>query len=188
MPEPTTYMSETSKYRHLTTPYCYISGSINPIPGAVLDIASQGDPVVPWAWQLDLPHAEFAYYNSNHPPRGPIQLRGHANKLPVDDESLDAVYGSHILEDSPKEEWLAMFKEWSRPIKHGGYLIILVPDKKLWNEALARGQTPNCSHRFEPAVGDMSYFAKQIGLEVIEDRLTNCFDGDYTILGVFKKL
>jgi hypothetical protein len=49
-------MSETSKYRHLTEPYCR-DGAGRPL--TVLDVASQGDPVVTWAWQLDLPEAEF---------------------------------------------------------------------------------------------------------------------------------
>lgn len=179
------YMSETSKYRKLTTKYCYVAGSISPIPGCGIDIASQGDPVVPWAWQLDLPPDEFAYYNSNHAPRGPIQLRGNAKALPVDSESLDFVYSSHLLEDFL--EWHPVFVEWSRPLKKGGYLIILVPDKDLWAAALAKGQPPNCSHTHESYAGEMSTYATKVGLEVIEDRLTNCFDGDYTILGVFRK-
>ncbi len=43
--------SETAKYRHLTAEYCFQ----NDMPAVGVDIASQGDPVVPWAIQLDLP-------------------------------------------------------------------------------------------------------------------------------------
>ena len=179
------YMSETSRYRNLTTKYCYRADSQ---PGCGIDIASQGDPVVSWAWQLDLPHDQFAHYNSNYPPRGPIQLRAdgthHAGSEP---NSLDFVYSSHLLEDNLEEDWDRIFSLWSSMLKPGGYLIILVPERNLWAAAIAAGQSPNCSHKFEPLVGDMSRHAQAIGLEVIEERLTNCHPGDYTILGVFRK-
>jgi len=173
------YPSETSKYRHLTTPYC---------KGAVLDIGSQGSPVVPWAWSLDLPPDEFAYYNGGGSPRGPIQLRGHMDKLPIDSGSLDAVYCSHVLEDVPQERWPEIMTEWSRVLKSGGYLIILVPERERWEAAIARGQSPNCSHAGpEPLVGDMSKAAEQVGLQVVIDQLTDLWPDDYSILGVFRR-
>ncbi len=171
-------ISETAKYRHLTEKYCV---------GCGLDVASQGDPVVPWAWQLDLPQSAFDHYNSGHEPHGPIQLRGYADKLPVGDASLDFLYSSHLLEDFPEDRWPSMFKEWCRVIKPGGHLIILIPDRGLWVAACARGQTPNDAHRREGEPGLMSKFAIAEGMSVIEDRLTECFEGDYTIMGVFKK-
>jgi hypothetical protein len=33
----------------------------------------------------------------------------------------------------------------------------------------------------------MSRVATEVGLEIIEERLTNCFEHDYSILGVFRK-
>ena len=180
MSNPVDYPSETAKYRNLTTPYCR---------GAGLDIASQGSPVVPWAWQLDLPHEEFSYYNGGGAPRGPIQLRGHAHALPVETESLDFVYSSHLLEDYPRERWPEIMKEWARPLKHMGYLIILVPERERWAAALARGQSPNCSHAGpEPVLGDMSAAAQATGcLEVVIEKLTDLWPEDYSILGVFRR-
>lgn len=173
----TQYPSETSKYRHLTVKYC---------EGCGVDIASQGDPVVPWAWQLDLPKERFDYYNSNHPPKGPIQLRGDALSLPAETESLDFVYSSHLLEDF--EDWTPALKEWTRVLKKGGKLIVLIPDRELWCAACEKGQPPNDAHRHEGRVGELSTYCDPLGLKVIEDRLCNCFEGDYSILFVAEKL
>lgn len=175
-------MSETSKYRHLTQQYCY---NRDGKPGVVLDVASQGDPVVPWAWSLDLPPDKFAWYNSGNLPPNPIQLRGDAAKLTLDDNSVDCLYSSHLLEDYA--DWEPVLKEWVRVIKPGGKLVILVPDKALWAAALAKGQPPNCEHRHESYAGELSTYADRIGVAVIEDRLTEQFEGDYSILFVAVK-
>ncbi len=183
-------MSETARYRHLTAKYCWIpsDGIGIKMPGCGVDLASQGDPVVSWAWQLDLPPAEFAFYNDNHEPRGPIQLRADATQHRASEpETLDFVYASHLLEDVLEEDWDRVLSLWASMLKPGGHLILLVPERTLWAEAIAAGQTPNCSHKYEPFVGDMSRHALAIGLEVIEERLTECHPGDYTILGVFRK-
>lgn len=175
--------SETEKYREFTVPHCYRADGQ---PGCGVDIASQGASVVPWAMGFDLPKAEFDYYCGNHPAKGLIQLRGHADKLPFDDGSLDFLYSSHLLEDYL--DWLPVLKEWTRVLKPGGKLIILVPDKKLWNEAIARGQPPNCSHRHESYAGELSTYAAAIGVRVIEDRLTNVVPGDYSIIFCAQKI
>ena len=174
--------SETAKYRHLTAPYCMPNG----MPACGVDIASQGDPVVPWAIQFDLPVEEFNRYCSNHPAKGPIQLRGHGHALPFDSESLDFVYSSHLLEDYL--DWVPVLTEWVRVLRPNGYLIILVPDKTLWNLAIANGQSPNCSHTHESRVGELAEYAERFGLKIIEDRLTEQVHGDYSILGVFQKI
>lgn len=177
-------MSETHKYLTFTQKYCYRPDGL---PGCGVDIASGGAPVVSWAWQLELPPGQYAHYNANHPPRGPIQLYGDAARICAESGSLDFVYASHILEDYPLGQWSEILMTWKMMLKPGGNLIILVPERVRWAEALRRGQSPNCSHRYEPALGDMSRVAKQIGLEVVEERMTNLDNNDYTILGVFKK-
>jgi predicted SAM-dependent methyltransferase len=91
-----------------------------------------------------------------------------------------------LLEDF--EDWNPMLNEWVRVLKPGGYLVILVPDRELFQAALAAGQPPNDAHRHESHEGEMSTYATARGLEVIEDRLTECFPGDYTIMGVFRKV
>ncbi len=180
-------MSETSRYRHLTRPYCLLP---NGEPGCGVDLASGGDPVVSWAWQLELPHDQYAYYNCNTPVRGPIQLRADAfTHRASEADSLDWVYSSHLLEDKPRDQWPAIMAMWASMLKPGGLLILLVPERTRWEAALRRGQSPNCSHAGpEPAVGDMSIAAVAAGLEVVEDRLTDLTPEDYTILGVFRRL
>lgn len=170
------YQSETSKYRSLTTPYC---------SGCGVDVASQGDAVVPWAINFDLPQEEFAYYNSNHLPHGPIQLRGHADKLPFESDSLDFVYSSHLLEDYT--DWMPVLKEWVRVVKPGGHLIVLIPDRELWVAACAAGQPPNDFHRHEGQVLELTSYAEPLGVSVIKDELTNMWEGDYSILFVARK-
>ena len=174
-----TAISETAKYRHLTAPYCQ---------GVGVDIASQGDPVVPWAINFDLPKSEFDRYCGGYPPKGPLQLRGFADKLPFENFSLDFVYSSHLLEDYPESDWNRVLIEWSRVIKPGGHLVILVPERTRWAAAMAKGQAPNGSHRYEPFVGDVSRHALEIGgLIVQQEALTDQFEGDYTILFVAEK-
>lgn len=176
-------VSETAKYRYLTAKYCRTSDGRS---GVGVDIGSQGDTVVPWAISYDLPQAEFDTYCSFHPPKGPIHLRGHGDKLPFDTGSLDFVYSSHLLEDYL--DWNPVLDEWVRVLKPGGNLIVLVPDKELWAAAMAKGQTPNCAHRHEARVGELSTYAERLGLRVLEDRLTEVNPGDYTILFAAQKV
>ena len=78
--------------------------------------------------------------------------------------------------------------EWARVVKSTGYLIILVPERTRWEAAIARGQSPNCSHAGpEPVVGDMSVAAEKIGLRVIRDSMTDLWPEDYSIVGIFQK-
>lgn len=173
-------MSETSKYRHLTNKYCVGNG---------VDIGSGGDPVVPWAIQVDLSDESYARYNSNQAPRGPIQWRSDdvVWNLPFKRQSLDFVYSSHLIEDFL--DWKPILFEWTRVLRPGGNLVILLPDKELWNEAIRRGQPPNCAHQHESFAGELSLYAKNLdNLKVIEDRCTNCFPGDYNILFAAQKL
>jgi SAM-dependent methyltransferase len=168
--------TETEKYRQLTVQYCH---------GCGVDIASAGDPVVPWAINFELPESDFLYYNSGKKPLGPIQLSGFAQKLPFNDASMDFVYCSHLLEDFL--DWWPILTEWVRVLKPGGNLVILVPDKKLWNEQLARGQTPNDAHRHESFAGELSTYAEKLGLEVVHDMLTDLFPTDYSVLFVARR-
>jgi SAM-dependent methyltransferase len=179
-PEPEFYAkctSETAKYRHLVVQY---------LEGCGIDVASQGVPVVPWAIQFDLPQNEFLRYSSGRPPASPIPLRGHANRIPLESNSLDWLYSSHFIEDVL--DWNPILDEWIRVIKPGGKLVILLPDKKLWNEAIAKGQPPNCSHKHESYPGELSLWVKPKGIRVIKDELSNCYPGDYNIIFVGEKL
>ncbi len=170
-------MSETSKYRHLTVPYCVGNG---------VDIGSQGDPVVPWAVSLDLPPIEYTRY-SKGTAGGNITWKGHAMSLPFKDGVCDFVYSSHLLEDFA--DWNPILHEWARVLKPGGYLIILVPDKTRWNYAITQGQPPNCEHRHESFVGELTSYIRPFNeFTIITDRFTNTTATDYTIIFVAQKL
>lgn len=177
-----TFPSETSKYRHITTPFCVGNG---------IDIASGGDAVVPWAISIELEDEKYNYYNSNQKPRGPLHYRDNNAifDLPFKSNTLDFVYSSHLIEDFSQEVWPKMLGEWVRCLKPGGNLIILVPEVKRWNYAVnVLGQCPNCSHHApEPSVGDLTKVFTKLGLQTVCDKLTNCHPNDYSILGVAKK-
>lgn len=171
-------MSETARYRHLVEKYC---------TGCGLDVGSGGDPVVPWAWQLDLKIQEFARYHGEEKLAGPIQIAGDAANLPVQSGSLDFVFASHLLEDF--SGWIPVLTEWVRVLKPGGKLIILVPDHERFLAAVAGGQPDNPNHRHEcDGPGELSSYADRLGLKVIEDRFTDLFPGDYSVLFVASRL
>lgn len=169
--------TEAHKYLDLVRPY---------LKGCGVDIGSQGLPVIPEAMGIDLPEPLFTKYNGGNPPRGPIPIRCDGTKnLPFTDNSLDYVFSSHVLEDF--QYWGPVLKEWARVIKPGGYLVILIPDKQLWQEALNRGQLPNPAHKHEGYAGELSTYAENLGLHVVVDELTNWFPGDYSMLFVGRK-
>lgn len=171
-------MSESSKYRHLVLQY---------LTGAGVDIGSQGAAVVPWAISFDLPEPERSHYAGGQAAYGPIHLRGDCRKLPFDSNSLDFAYSSHVIEDFRLAEWPDLVSEWVRVIKPGGYLILLAPEKELWADYVRKGGCPNCAHRHEPTFGEFSALGAQLGLNLVLEKMTNCYPGDYTILAVFTK-
>lgn len=167
-------ISETSKYRHLTLPYCKGNG---------IDIGAGGDPVIPTSIQIES-------VNQYTPRNGkPIQLVGDGTNLCwFQDKSLDYVYSSHLIEDFL--DWTPVLKEWCRVIKTGGYLVLLLPEKGRWHMALKRGQPPNLAHKHEGEIGELSLYIKEIPtFEVIEDRFTTPEDPtDYSILFVARRI
>lgn len=176
--------SETGKHRWMTAPYCVGNG---------IDIGSGGDPVVPWAIQVELSDSAYSEYNSGLPTRGAVHYRDDKAflNLPFKDRTLDWVFSSHLIEDFL--DWFPILREWKRVLKIGGTLIICLPDKTRWNEAIRRGQPPNKQHRHESTPGELTNHARSIGgLEVLEDRLTDSFNTerviDYNILFVAKKI
>ena len=46
------------------------------------------------------------------------------------DGVLDFVYSSHVLEDFPESETLPILQEWTRVLRPGGRLILLLPDQQ----------------------------------------------------------
>jgi len=161
--------SETGSRRALTVPFCQ---------GFGVDLGSGGDPVVPFAIQID----------RNPRARHLVHLFGDATKdLPFKDGVLDYVYSSHLLEDF--KDWTPILTEWLRVIKPGGYLVIMVPDHGLFRAAVSRGQPDNLDHKHESRPGELSEYFKRLCPmgEVVADKLTQGWPDDYNILFVGKK-
>lgn len=175
-------MSETSKYRHLTVRYCVGNG---------LDIGSGGDPVVPWAIQVDLPDADFLTYNQRPRPAS-VHLACAVDQLPFKDRTLDFVYSSHLLEDFEFGLWRKILSEWVRVLKIGGNLVVIVPDAARWKAACDRGQPPNCAHRHEGTAGKISTILRsgmaETGMATVMDSLTDLTPEDYSLLYVGVKI
>jgi SAM-dependent methyltransferase len=173
------FSSEPAKWRHLVAPY---------VKGNVVELASGGDPVVPNCIQIELTEASYAKYNGGQPLRGPVQWRDDKAifNLPFRDGTVGTIIASHLLEDFL--DWEPLLREWVRVLRPGGRLVVCLPDKRRWNAAVAAGQTPNCAHKHEAYVGELSEYASRLGLSVVCDKLTECPPGDYNILFVGEKL
>jgi SAM-dependent methyltransferase len=167
--------SETSKYRHITEPYC---------TGVGVDIGSSGDPVVPHAIQIDL---DTPYCPLIGP--GPIHIWGDGSKLRwFAHESLDFVYSSHLIEDFTAIEQQLVLREWSFPLKPGGYLIILAPEFGRWWKAVAAGQPPNDAHKHELLEGELTQRIEINCPGVFEVIMDKCPDpNDYGLVFIARK-
>lgn len=167
----------TERCREFTVPYCVGNG---------LDLGSAGDPVVPWAIQVELPESLYNCYQS-FPLWGPVQWRGDARCLPFRDETMDFVYSSHLLEDF--EDWTPVLAEWLRVLKRGGNLIVMVPDKERFNEAIRKGGGGNSNHKHEAYLGELTSVLSELGISVILEKFThNEPSFDWNILFVGKKI
>jgi SAM-dependent methyltransferase len=178
-PSPKPAPAESDKWKHIVAPYLHGNG---------IELATGGSPIVPTSIQFELSPLSYAKYNSMQPLRGPVQWRSDNAifNLPFKDKTLDYVASSHLLEDYL--DWVPLLTEWVRVLKLGGRLVICLPDKKRWLEALAKGQPPNCAHQHESYVGELSSYAPRLGLSVIADKLTNVPPGDYNILFVGERM
>ncbi len=104
--------------------------------GKGLDIGYGGDPVVEGVTGWDFEHGDAQY------------VRG------LEDESFDFVYSSHLLEHLPDCE-LAL-RNWWRVLKPGGYLILLLPHRDLYEKKTRLPSRFNDDHKhfFLPDQGD----------------------------------
>ena len=169
--------SESAKYVHLVE-------HLMPPEFNVLDLGSGGWPIVPHAIQVELHSAEFRRYTSGQS-RPPIQWKGNALDLPFRDRMVDVLFSSHLIEDIYDQREALV--EWQRVVKYGGLMIIMHPDRDIWNYCIQhRGQPPNCAHKAERKAGELGEIGRQIGLEVIKDELTNLFEFDYNILTILR--
>mgnify|MGYP000851827881 FL=1 len=170
--------SESFKYAHLVEPY---------LEGCGIDVGSQGWPVVPWAISYDLPKDQFVDYCGGAASKGVIHLRGLAERLPFLDQTLDFVYSSHLIEDYEYHDWPRLVSGWARCLKHGGYVVVICPERERWHNYVAGGGIPNHHHRHEGMLGDFASVALKRRLKLIVESLTNVYPGDYSMFAVMQK-
>lgn len=170
-------MSETAKHRPAVAHLCGGNG---------IDIGSAGDPIVPWAIQIELSAERYRTYNATRPE---ARLHFHADdavtNLPFKDGVLDFVHSSHLLEDF--EKWGPVLAEWSRVLKSSGYLIISVPDHERFRAYVQRHlpvDVDNMSHKRESFVGDLTAWLTPLGYEMLLDRFVNENPQEYSIVAV----
>lgn len=118
--------------------------------GYGLDIGYGGDPVVSNARGWDYEHGDAHY------------LRG------IDDEVFDFVYSSHLLEHMPDCE-LAV-RNWWRVLKPGGFLILYIPHRDLYEKkkTLPSRFNDDHAHFFLP---DRDESPDTIGIQPLLDRV-----------------
>lgn len=170
--------SESFKYAHLVEPY---------LQGCGVDVGSQGWPVVPWAISFDLPADDFNKYCGGASAKGIIHLCGHVLGLPFRDGVLDWVYSSHLIEDFPLDQWQFVIGEMMRCVKPGGCVVTICPEVERWKAYVANGGIPNYNHRHEGVLGDFAAVAAQLGVCLVEERMTEVYPGDYSMFAVIRK-
>jgi SAM-dependent methyltransferase len=129
------------------------------LQGRGIDIGCGDDPVTPDCIQWDRQGPPYAigppmYINEEEIlanlrpgrifscPPAPTMIVNDAMSLAIESESLPWVYSSHCLEDLDNP-WAAV-KEWWRVIKRGGYLVIMVPHRDLFE---CRKTLPSAGNR-----------------------------------------
>lgn len=151
-----------------------------------IEVASGGWQTVPWALTVELPEPRYSEYTGGRQPEVEPVWRADCHELPFKDNVADGIMQSHLLEDFTKDEWVPLMREWMRVLKPGGVFISLTPDRHRWQDALARGQTPNCSHRHEPIFGEVSEVGRSIGFELVVEKFCLPYP-EYSVLTVFRK-
>ena len=74
---------------------------------------------------------------------------------PFDNNSVDLIYASHVVEYFDLTEFAEVLKEWKRVLKTGGTLRIAVPDFKILSELYVNG-TLELENLLGPVYGRMS--------------------------------
>jgi ADP-heptose:LPS heptosyltransferase/predicted SAM-dependent methyltransferase len=101
-------------------------------------------------------------------------------------ESMDFVFSSHTLEHIEPANVVNCLEEWMRVIKFGGYLVMYLPDKKLYPNVGEDGANPD--HKWDPEYESVVKYMDQVscGWEMVCYQLRNQED-EYSSLYVFQK-
>src|SRR5438093_2198416 len=103
------------------------------------------------------------------------QIRADGSKLPwFADGSLDYVFSSHCLEHFHDAQ--LVLDEWSRVVKLGGYLVLILPHKNRYPNVGTPGA--NVDHKHDYLPNDMAKMVIPLGFEILHldtlhDRLSH---------------
>lgn len=140
-------ISETSKVRHLVLGYCNGNGC---------DIGFGGDKIK----KTDCVGIDYAQpYTNTGKDMVDIACDVMKEPVPVDDNTFDYVYSSHLIEDFVDTK--AALTEFIRILKPGGNLILVFPDQPAYEK--------HCRRTGQPL--NMYHVHKDMGLKFMQDRL-----------------
>lgn len=184
-----TARSETEKHRHRVLqvleelsgrPLAELSG---------IELGGGGDGLIPEVVAVDL---SFPYTKCGNTP---ISIKGDCRRLAwFANEAFDYLYSSHLFEDFAESENEAILTEWSRVIKGGGFLILLLPDQQRYLKYCEKvGEKPNDHHQIDEfGIEYLTSLAQRVpGIKIIlTEELWEipCNEDDYNLLIVFQKV
>ncbi len=152
------YPSETSKVRPLVTRFCLGHGC---------DIGFGGDKIM----KEDCIGIDYAQpYAHTGKDKVDIACDVMNEKIPVDDNTFDFVYTSHLIEDF--KDTTQALKDFIRILKSGGNLILVFPDQKVYGETCVKTGQPLNTHHIH----------KDMGLEFMHKRLQEIAGISYRVL------
>ncbi len=76
----------------------------------------------------------------------PADVRADVRALPFADESVEAIFCSHLLEHLPEWDVVPALAEWRRVLKPGGALMMKLPDVQSVAEAIVRNGVDAITH------------------------------------------
>jgi SAM-dependent methyltransferase len=168
------YPSETSKVRHLIIQHCN---------GVGCDIGFGGDKIVKencLGIDYATPYASTGKDNVDIP----CDLMN--EQIPVQDNTFDYVYTSHLIEDFVDTKKILL--EFIRILKSGGNLILVFPDQKIYEQiCLKKGLSTN-THHIHKEMGLNFMLQKMNEIAHIQYNTlfsSNC-DIDYNVVLVFQ--
>ena len=133
--------NEQDKIASLAVPY---------LQGKFLDLGCGLSPVWPTAIGIDAGNT-FGLRTAG--------IRGDIADLSMfQNESMDAIFSSHALEDFPREQVPAVLREWARVLKVGGNLVLYVPSANLYPKVGEFGANP--AHKWDIYPGDVEAMLK----------------------------
>jgi len=150
--------------------------------GVVLDLGCGSRKAFPHFIGVDNGHHEAAF---GIPVRPDVYLPS-CERLPLfADESVDAVFSSHLLEHI--EDYKRALREWWRVIKKGGHLVLYLPHKDFYPNIGQEGANPDHKHDFAPEHIVAAMHEAASGWDLVRNEDRNA-EREYSFFQVYRKL